>query len=60
MYNAVVMAMHCQEIINMTVRLSRSRAGSLPFLKSYKQACALIEKVFLEGQHQRYKAMAKK
>jgi hypothetical protein len=36
-----------------------SRAGSTPFLKVYKEACALIEKEILEGQCQKYKAMAK-
>jgi hypothetical protein len=58
-YNAVVTAMHRQEIIDMAVRLSGSRAGTPLFLKSYKQARALIEKDFPDGQRQRYKAMAK-
>jgi hypothetical protein len=59
MYNSVVIAMHHQEIIDKAVGLSESRAGSTPFLKVYKKARALIEKEFLEGQHQKYKVMAK-
>jgi hypothetical protein len=58
-YNSIVTAMHHQEIIDKAVGLSESRAGSTPFLKVYKEARALIEKEFLEGQHQKYKAMAK-
>jgi hypothetical protein len=48
-YNSIVTAMHRQEIIDLVVRLSESKSGSTPFLNVYKQACALIEKEFLEG-----------
>lgn len=58
-YNAVVTAMHRQEIIDKAVGLSESRAGSASFLKRYKEARALVEKEFPEGQRQKYKAMAK-
>ena len=51
--------MHRQEIIDKAVGLSESRAGSASFLKRYKEARALVEKEFPEGQRQKYKAMAK-